>query len=245
MKNAYITSLFSTTESSFWRVSVAMAIQNDYLKTAIHESVAQYNRISKSKTLNHLVPQNERRMLELINRDKKIQSELQDTLSKKDYYTGKMNKLLNSLIDKNGPGTFKDAEGETLNSEVVPLDSRFICNRHHAKAFIEKDLPQLIQNEIKKTIARHFEFQKYYEDKRKELAGDATYNEEQLKDELDKLDNEVFTRQKVYEKESVSVLKKLNIPFFNLAKGWEYPDLESDKAYILDLIVEVLETSKA
>lgn len=226
-------------------VVLGMAIQSDYLKSTIHESIGQYNRISKSKTLKHLVPSNESRLFELINGDKKIQAELQDILSKRDHYVNKLNKLLDSLIEKHGVSvigskdvTLPKEDTAFSGNEGTPLDPKFICTRYHARQYIANVLPQSSKKEIKKTIDRHFEFQKYYEDKRKELIGNASYNDEQLEDQLDKLDSEVFRQQEVYERESVSTLKSFDIPFFSIAKGWDYPELDEDKEFILGVIVE-------
>ncbi|CAH2351850.1 hypothetical protein CLIB1423_04S07360 [[Candida] railenensis] len=222
-----------------------MAIHSDYLKSTIHEAIGQYNRVSKSKTLKHLVPSNESRLFELINGDKKIQAELQDILSKKDHYVNKLNKLLDSLIQKHGVRVIESKDVSLVkdnvplpNNDATSLDSKFICTRYHARQYITNVLPQSSKQEIKKTIERHFEFQKYYEDKRKELIGNPSYNDEQLQTRLDEMDYEVFKQQETYEQESLSILKSFNIPFFSIAKGWDYPELDEDKKFILEVIAE-------
>lgn len=214
-----------------------MGIQDEYLRTAIHETIGLYNRTSKSKKLTHLTSKNENRIFKYIQKeDKKYQHDLQETLSKRDYYVNKLNKTLHELVEKHISEEGLDPEGDTeVHTSPEPLSSTFICSRYHAEKFMN-GLSSNDTLELASGVSRHMKFQKYYESKRKQLISDPNFNDEQLKVQLEKLDEAVIKKQDELQRDNIALLKKLKIPFFSLEKQWEYPGLEEDKVYILDLI---------
>ncbi len=208
-----------------------MAIQDAYLESAIKGSVEQYERHSKSRNLKHLTLANVGRIVKLAKQDKKFQNQLKDTLTKRDYYVSRLNKSLNSLVEKYGV----DANQET-SLDAATLDSRWICTRYHAHKFLETMSPETTLR-ISAVIKDHIKFQQSYEQIIREIIKNPNYNDEQVKKKLGELYEEMETRQVKMHDASVQLLREMNIPFFALAEGWAYPGADEDKVYLLEVLM--------
>lgn len=211
-----------------------MAIQDAYLELAIKSSIEQYERHSKSRNLKHLTLANVGRIVKLAKQDKTFQNQVKDTLTKRDFYVSRLNKSLNSLVEKHG------VDGVDVNQdsplEAVTLDSRWICTRFHAHKFINLMSPETTLR-ISATIKDHIEFQQSYEQVFRAIMKNPSYNDEQVEKKLGELYEEMETRQVKMHDASVRLLREMNIPFFALAEGWEYPGIDEDKVYMLNVLM--------
>lgn len=208
-----------------------MAIQDAYLELAIKNSVEQYERQSKSRNLKHLTLANVGRIVKLAKQDKTFQNQVKDTLTKRDFYVSRLNKSLNSLVEKHGV----DANQETP-LEAETLDSRWICTRYHAHKFINLMSPEMTLR-ISATIEDHIEFQHSYEQIIRAIIKNPNYNDKQVEKKLGELYEEMETRQVKMHDASVQLLREMKIPFFALDKGWEYPGVDEDKVYLLKVLM--------
>ncbi|CAK7895784.1 hypothetical protein CAAN1_05S05226 [[Candida] anglica] len=222
-----------------------MAILDEHLRDTVHYTIESYVSQSKSKQLKHLIPSNEKRIVSLIKKDKSYQQELRDTLSKRDYYVNKLNKSLNALVESNRNTPIEDEEAKTENTRPKSnveseLDSRFISNRYHAEKYIQ-NLDDTSREKLRQVVRKHYMFQRHYENKRKAMIKDPSFNDAELDKKLDELTLEIANKQQALHQESIKLLEELKIPFFVLEKGWEYPELDTDKIYILQYLQRLTE----
>lgn len=179
------------------------------LKHLIRDQIRQYRLVSRSKLLRHLKLRNVDAIASQID-----VKQFNILMEKKQYYNQKLLKLMNSVQIK----TIDDSD---------ELDSTVITSRFLAKKYIR----QLLENEtfrtfITKTVEKHQQFQTKCEQKRRQLPPQ----------EQTKYDMEVVKQCKNLESECIEGLVRYGVPFYVLQDPYQYPELHSDKEWILQEI---------
>lgn len=241
---------------------------DDKIKFAVHNCIKTYELTSKSKRFSKLTFENESKITKSINLNHK--EKFLDILSKRDHYIGKLNKLLNdSIADE------EDHSNKGQNRLVEGPDPKYITNRHHAKQYILNNIlsdTSKLQI-IEQLISKHFLLQDNYKESRESILKghhdsiknlqpntklsklsnintqikDHSINNKrvELTNELDALDDMIIFNSKQYNIETYETLQSLKIPFFFIDEMYKYPQLEDDKVYMLDLLVDLLSEKKS
>lgn len=235
---------------------------DDRIKSAIHNCIKTYELTSKSKRFSKITFENEAKIIESINKNHK--EKFMDTLSKRDYYAGKINKLLNDSI------TDDDSSNMKLKNQANGPDPRYITNRYHAKQYV---INSIMSNEvkvkkIKDVIGKHFALQddykisrdtilKKHDDSIKNLKPNTSLSKlsstnaqiknhtvnsknAQLNHEIEILNDKIIFNSKQYVIETHEILQSMKIPFFYIDEVYKYPQLDEDKKFMLDLLVELI-----
>lgn len=238
---------------------------DEKIKHAIHNCIKTYDLTSKSKKFSKLTFRNEGKIIKSINAKEK--DKFYDLLSKRDYYTTKLYKLLNDSI------TSEVTENETEithNRIINGPDPKFMTNRYLARKYVESQiLPDDYKRQaIKSLILKHFAFQRSSKESREEIIKkfeesvkmmkpnaklsklastnahikDHAINNKKidLDNELNSLNDKIVFSQKNYSKEACESLQDLKVPFFCTDEEYKYPQLDGDRKYVLDLLVELL-----
>lgn len=219
-------------------------MDDEKLKAAIHNAIWIYEQSSKSKKYQRITIGNENKITKSVlkyNRKNFI-----DLLSKRDYYSSKINKLLNEAITDSDivPNHNKDVQG-------IKLEPRYIANRFHAMRYLETVIlnDSSKKERIRALITKHFDLQSHLKELRENtLAKYKLTNDPKtksiLKEELNKWEEKAIYNLKNYSIETNEVMTDLKVPFFYIDPDYVYPDLDSDKIYLLNLMKEKIITSE-
>ncbi|CCE86330.1 Piso0_004813 [Millerozyma farinosa CBS 7064] len=219
-------------------------MDDEKLKAAIHNAIWIYEQSSKSKKYQRIAIGNESKITKSVlkyNRKNFI-----DLLSKRDYYSSKINKLLNEAVTDSDivPDHKKDAQG-------TKLEPKYIANRFHASRYLETIIlnDSSKKERIRALITKHFDLQSHLKELRENIiAKYKSTNDPKtksiLKEELNKWEEKAIYNLKNYAIETNEVMTDLKVPFFYIDPDYSYPDLDSDKIYLLDLMKEKVITSE-
>ncbi|CAG87259.2 DEHA2D14102p [Debaryomyces hansenii CBS767] len=240
---------------------------DDKIKFAVHNCIKTYELTSKSKRFSRLTFEHESKIAKSINLNHK--EKFLDILSKRDHYIGKLNKLLNDSITDEA-----DHSSKGQNRLVAGPDPRYITNRHHAKQYIINNvLPNTNKSQIiEQLISKHSKLQDNYKESRESILKghkdsiknlqpntklsklsninaqikDHSINNKrvELTNELDALDDMIIFNSKQYSIETYETLQSLKIPYFFIDEMYKYPQLDDDRVYMLDLLVDLLTEKK-
>lgn len=219
----------------------------------IHDQISQYLHTSKSRGLKRLNFQNKHKIIHSVNKQLVL-----ETVNKKNHYSQKLYTILHDAC-KDGYVNNCELDPEVITHrslaqkywECVVGDDYMMKQlmeiRCHHKQYLEEMKKKRIQieNKYKETIEGFgkvsglTKLAKYNETKKD---NDVKELERQRDEELYKVDKEMMFYMKKYEMESVEKMKELRVPFFCLKKGYEYPEMEGDKKWMLGMVEKSLVT---
>lgn len=219
-------------------------MDDEKLKTAIHNAIWVYEQSSKSKKYQRITARNESKITKsILKYNRKLFSDL---LSKRDYYSSKIYKLLNDAIKDSDivPDTREDVQS-------IKFEPKYIANRFHAMRYLETIIlnDSTKKDRIRALITKHLNLQSHLKELRENIIAKHKVSNDPktkniLKEELNKWEEKAIYNLKNYSTETNEVMTDLKVPFFYIDPDYVYPDLDSDKIYLLNLMKEKVITQE-
>lgn len=236
-----------------------MSSKEPHFRALLNHTIANYHSTSRSKKFHRVNPKNELRILAAI-RAQGHEKMLTEILQKKDYYTNKALKIIHESIDD------AEDQQPSCKKPPFFIEPQHIANRHHAKRYIVETLlldgsktakiRHLIQKQalyLANSRAKRDAAQKHYEARQNtepvtvglaKLSSSNSLshseknkaNANDLDETLAKLDSQMAHDLAKMARDSEAALYELNVPFFAISETHTYPEIQADKAYVLDLL---------
>lgn len=216
------------------------------ISSAVHRAINNYQLTSTSKLLKRLNHNNEARII--ANLTRKHQSKhLMELILKRDYYTNKINELLNSAGEQTDPTLIEDD---------------FEADYYLAKRFLK--VPENVA-QVKAIIAKHKQFQddmakehekilEEYKTKVPHINGLAKLKAMNASNEasrqhaktlaLSQLYQKVASRQRELSRESEAMLRELKVPFFCLDESlsMDADVVSRNKEYVIQSLYKLVQS---
>lgn len=230
--------------------------ENKKIEYAVHLLI----KLSDGRVFSRLRKENESAIVRAIK--KKLRKEFLDTLSLRDHYISKLNRIANSSISSEQALNNKRIAQEQSTNSYKGLEARYISNLYHATKYIDnvilKDQELVIK--IENLIEKHVQFQEESKLKRQSVHSEpnkrpviklsklANINFEtskkdierkqvDLKNALEASDNDTMKELKLLYQESLHLLQLWKIPLFCIAEYLEYPGIEDHKSQLLNYLM--------
>lgn len=234
---------------------------NHQLQVTIPTIIQIYQLTSKSKNLKNLKLQNTHKIIKSINNNENGKRKLNELINKKDYYNYKIYKTLNDAIPKDEEyepqesSPMMNIDSKYINNKYLAEKyvKQYILNNESKVYEIKKIIDEQMTYQIKAKQEREFIIEKFQKLK-KNLSGDkveltklnnvnSNINSNKLiklqkdfEEELDKFDKLIYFNCKRQSYNCENLLTLLKIPFFIIDENYKYPDLNNDKAFMLDFL---------
>lgn len=234
-----------------------MSSKEPPFRALLSHTIAIYDATSRSKKFHRVSPKNEARIVAAI-RAQGHEKTLTEILQKKDYYTNKALRIIHESID--------DSVSQPSQKTSFFIEPQHIANRHHARRYIVETLlsdasksskiRHLIQKQalyLERSRAKREEAQKKFEASQNQesvtiglakLSSTTSIsqlektrlNTQNLDETLAKLDSQMAHDLGKMAQDSETMLRDMEVPFFAINEAYTYPELQADKAYVLDLL---------
>ncbi|KAM9922532.1 hypothetical protein OXX59_005762 [Metschnikowia pulcherrima] len=210
------------------------------VNSAVNHAISNYQLTSKSKSLRRLSPANSDKIATALI-DKKQDRQLMEYIKKRDYYTKKINELLNDCGEETNPRLIQDeAEAEHFIRKRLLRDHAKV---QQIKRLIEKhaSFQRKAAHEQEQIIRRHQGNRSISGLKKLGSMNAATEQKQKAArdTELHEFYGRLLRQQKSFSDESEHMLRQLDVPFF-CSIVEDAPEAQTHKSFVLDLLLKIL-----
>lgn len=229
-----------------------------FVEHTIHAVIKNNNRQKYPK----LVRQNQAALVQRITNDPKLGLKYKELYNNREYYTKKLALFLEELVDEVPNDDYQGPEDAlTIANRYHALE---YC-RHRLSALRRKLIREKMLSHWDLQQTWHSQRQQVCDDGQREIAEleerlsncglgslcgkmklagfrdqQLTLKRKQLKDKLDRFDEDVLAQCTKLADANAEFLRESRIPFFCLQPAYAYPDLDDDKAWMIQQLQQLL-----